>query len=182
MAPSPAKKPRRTGLERVEVLVVEDNRHMRDLMKVILEGLGVGRVRVAANAEAGFAELSAGAPDIVFVDWMMEPVDGLEFVRRIRLDEGNPSRFVPIIMITGHTEAARVAAARDGGVTEFLAKPVSTRMIAQRLEAIIHKPRPFVRARMFFGPDRRRREAEFGGSEKRTSRRRGARSAAEPVR
>jgi CheY-like chemotaxis protein len=169
---APARKARRTGLERLHVLVVEDNRHMRDLMRVILDGLGVGSVRAVGNADAGFAELAARTPDIVFVDWMMEPVDGIEFVRQVRADEGSASRYVPIIMITGHTEAARVAAARDIGVTEFLAKPISARMVAQRLESVIHHPRPFVRTKMFFGPDRRRPAVEHAGGERRNSRRR----------
>ena len=176
-------KPRRTGLERLDVLVVDDNRHMRELMKVILDGLGVGSIRAVATAEAGLAEVAMKPPDIIFVDWMMEPIDGMGFVARVRSDEASPARFVPIIMITGHTEASRVAAARDGGVTEFLAKPVSARQIAQRLESVIHNPRPFVRTRMYFGPDRRRRDVEFPGSEKRASRRRGGAriAAAEPV-
>jgi CheY-like chemotaxis protein len=154
---------------------------MRDLMRVILDGLGVGSVRTVGNADAGLAELAAHPPDIVFVDWMMEPVDGIEFVRLVRADEGSPSRYVPIIMITGHTEMSRVAAARDNGVTEFLAKPISARTVAQRLESVIHHPRNFVRTRMFFGPDRRRQAVEFAGAEKRNSRRRAAWPPAEPA-
>ena len=55
----------------------------------------------------------------------MKPMDGLEFTRRVRNDEHSPNPFVPIIMITGHTEKYRVEAARDAGVTEFLAKPIT---------------------------------------------------------
>ena len=55
----------------------------------------------------------------------MEPLDGLDFARLIRTASDSPQPFVPIIMITGYTEEARVRAARDVGVTEVLCKPVT---------------------------------------------------------
>jgi DNA-binding response OmpR family regulator len=63
---------------------------------------------------------------------------------------------VPIIMITGHTERYRVEAARDAGVTEFLAKPVTAHNLFARITEILERPRAFVRCDRYFGPDRRR--------------------------
>jgi len=65
----------------------------------------------------------------VITDWRMEPLDGLDLTRIIRTGEDSPNPFVPIIMLTGYTEVARVHEARDAGVTEFLAKPVSSSMV-----------------------------------------------------
>jgi len=59
-----------------------------------------------------------------------------------------------------HSDAVRVNAARDRGVTEFLAKPVTARAILDRLSAVIYRPRPFITTSDYFGPDRRRRTSE----------------------
>ncbi len=87
----------------------------------------------------------------------MKPVDGLEFVREVRTSEKSSNPFVPIIMITGHTEKHRVEAARDAGVTEFIAKPITAQSLFTRIAEIVERPRAFVRAETYFGPDRRRR-------------------------
>jgi two-component system chemotaxis response regulator CheY len=60
-------------------------------------------------------------------------------------------------MITGHLTVRRIAEARDAGVNEFVAKPITARSVLDRLQLIIDHPRPFVRTDDFFGPDRRRR-------------------------
>jgi DNA-binding response OmpR family regulator len=85
----------------------------------------------------------------------------------VRTDDDSPNMFLPIIMMTGHTERARIFSARDAGVTEFLAKPVTAKSLLMRLTNIIEHPRPFVRAKGYFGPDRRRRSEEYAGPERR---------------
>lgn len=159
--------PTSTGLENVTVLVVDDSRVMRDLMKTILHGIGVRTIFEASNGAEGLEVFRDCKPDIIFADWMMEPIDGAEFVQFIRKSSDSPNRHVPIIMLTGHTEAPRIRKARDLGATEFLAKPVSTRAVAERIEAVIHRPRPFVRTSTFYGPDRRRKVASFEGLDRR---------------
>jgi two-component system, chemotaxis family, chemotaxis protein CheY len=75
---------------------------------------------------------------------------------------------VPIIMLTGHSEKKRVTAARDAGVTEFLAKPISAKSLYERVLNIVVNPRPFIRAKGYFGPDRRRNaSANYTGPERR---------------
>lgn len=66
-----------------------------------------------------------------------------------------------------HAERARVVQARDAGVTEYLVKPLSARLLSRRIQAVIEKSRPFVRTKSFFGPDRRRSSLDFAGRERR---------------
>ena len=61
-------------------------------------------------------------------------------------------------MMTGHSERSRVVEARDAGVTEFVAKPLTAKSVLERMQAVIFHPRPFVRTATYFGPDRRRRD------------------------
>ena len=91
-------------------------------------------------------------PDFVLTDLSMKPVDGIEFTRRVRLGRDSPNPYLPIIMVTGHTERPRVEAARDAGVTEFLAKPITTQNLLVRLVEIVERPRPFVRCGIISDP------------------------------
>jgi CheY-like chemotaxis protein len=153
--------------EKLTILVAEDNKPMRGLVREILEALGVGTILEAANGEAALKHLGAHAVDIVILDWNMEPMDGMELTRQIRTSPESANQFVPIIMLSGHTERTRVLQARDAGVTEFMAKPVSVKALCARINAIIDSPRPFIRASGYFGPDRRRRALPFNGPDRR---------------
>ena len=143
-------------LDNVNVLVLDDNRHMRNLVQSILHALGVKNVCEAADAAQAFKELQHFQADVLIVDWHMEPLDGLDFVRLVRTAKDSPNPYVPIIMLSGYTEYRRVTEARDAGVNEFLAKPISAKALYQRFASIIDNPRPFIRTKTYFGPDRRR--------------------------
>lgn len=155
------------NLERLNFLIVDDNKHMRALVKTILHALGSKNVAEAADGADAFKELRVFPADIIICDWNMSPLDGMDFVRLVRTGKDSPNPFVPIIMLTGHTELNRVLEARDAGVHEFLAKPISAKGLYSRLRSIIENPRPFVRTAIYFGPDRRRRQIDWKGKERR---------------
>ena len=68
----------------------------------------------------------------------------------IRQPGANGNPYVPIIMLTGHSEKKRVIAARDAGVTEFLAKPISAKALYQRILNVVANPRPFIKHQELF--------------------------------
>lgn len=139
----------------IQVLIVDDNRQMRFLMRSLLRAAGVYRVAEAEGAVEAFDLMNKLTPDLVLVDWLMKPVDGIAFTRMVRRSEDSPNPYAPILMMTAHTEISRVAAARDAGVTGFLKKPISARVLFERMSAALLDPRMFVRAGDYFGPDRR---------------------------
>jgi two-component system chemotaxis response regulator CheY len=145
------------GFAELSVLVVDDNEHMRRLLRGILQALGVNEFREADNGMTAINECKLFIPDAIIIDLEMEPIDGLEFTRLLREDVSHPSTCVPVLMSTGHAEKAVVESARDVGVTEFLAKPVTVDGVGARLHSLIEKPRRFIRSSTFSGPDRRRR-------------------------
>lgn len=156
------------NFEKVCVLVCDDSRHIRSLVKNCLLSFGVRTIVEAGDANEAFARIKEITPDLIITDWNMPPTCGLELVRRIRHDENSPDPYVPVIMLTGHTELERVRRARDTGVSSFLAKPMSAEALYKRIVNLIEDQRPFVRAGNFFGPDRRfNGGAPFGGSERR---------------
>ncbi len=148
------------AFDHFKALVVEDNHHMRLLLRSLLNALGIATVFEAANGADAFALLRDKQPDIILSDLSMMPMDGLAFAREVRLSKDSPNPYIPIIMVTGHTERHRIEAARDAGVTEVLAKPITAANLFQRIGEIVDRPRPFVKATDYFGPDRRRHAVE----------------------
>lgn len=146
------------NIERVNFLIIEDNKHMSVMVKTLLVAFGARNVIEATDGADAFKALKHFPADIIICDWVMQPLDGLDFVRMVRTSKDSPNPFVPIIMLTGYTEMHRVTQARDAGVNEFLAKPVSAQRLYSRIQAIIEHNRQFIKIKDFFGPDRRRRD------------------------
>lgn len=146
------------SFSRLSVMIVDDNRNMRVLVRDLLAMMGVRNVVEAGHGAEACELLKGFHPDIVLTDGAMDPVDGFELTRRIRAGEVGNNPAIPIIMISENTQVAFITRARDAGVTEFLAKPVSGQALRSRLAAAVVKPRGFVRVDGFVGPDRRRRD------------------------
>ncbi len=156
------------NLEHLQVQLIEDNPNMRALVRAMLEALGLPGVRDYANGRQALNGLDEFTPDLIITDWMMSPVDGLEYTKFIREAADSPDIYTPVILMTGHTERWRIIVARDAGVNELLAKPITAKTLYDRILAVIEKPRPFVRTHRFFGPCRRRLNwKEYMGPERR---------------
>jgi CheY-like chemotaxis protein len=156
------------GLERLKILVVDDNHHMQNIVKTILRGFGVKEIFDASNAADAFALVRTTPFDLIITDFAMEPVNGCEFTKLVRTASDSPNHFVPVVMLTAYAERSKVEAARDSGVTEFCAKPVTATELYRKVCAVVNTPRPFVRTSVYFGPDRRRRKSDtYKGEERR---------------
>jgi len=98
----------------------------------------------------------------------MEVLDGIDFIKLVRGSSDSANRYVPIIMLTAHSERSRVMAARDAGANEFCCKPVTAQELYRKVQAIVDYPRPFIKTPSYFGPDRRRHnDKKYEGPERR---------------
>ncbi len=129
-------------LTNVRILVVDDQRFARQVIRSLLGVLGCVRVTEASNGEDAWKIIQEDPPDILITDWKMEPVDGFELVKRIRTHQDNLNPFLPIIMVSAYSEATRIISARDTGINEFVMKPVSAQTLFGRLNSVIENPRP----------------------------------------
>jgi two-component system, chemotaxis family, chemotaxis protein CheY len=141
----------------LKILVVDDNHYMRVLLAEILRAIGVKEIYEANDGAEGLQTMRDHSVDVVMTDLAMQPLDGIDFVRLLRNSPDSPNQLCPVIMITGHSTLQRVNEARDAGVNEFLAKPLTARGVIERLHQVVENPREFVRSEGYFGPDRRRR-------------------------
>jgi two-component system chemotaxis response regulator CheY len=157
-------------LEVLKVLIVDDNHHMRVLLSEVLRAVGLQNIYEAGDGAEALQQMRAHPIDIVMTDLAMEPLDGIDFVRLLRNSPDSPNQMAPVIMITGHSTMRRISEARDVGVNEFLAKPLTARGVLDRLQKIIDHPRPYVRTDDYFGPDRRRKvDPNYDGPRRRSA-------------
>jgi len=150
-----------TGLEALRVLVADDNQHMRAILVVMLNSFGIKAIREVKDGSDGIEALRRWPADLAVVDFQMEPVDGVAFTRMVRTAPDTPNPYLPIIMLTGHSEMSRVTEARDAGVNEFIVKPLTAKVLVDRINACIYRQRPFIRCDDYFGPDRRRKDDPY---------------------
>ncbi|TGY90744.1 response regulator [Marinicauda algicola] len=138
------------------------------IVRTLLHGFGIREIRDTRDAAEALDIIRHETVDIVFSDYEMDLLDGLEFTRMIRTAKDSRNRYVPIILLTAYTERSRICEARDAGVTEVCAKPVTAQQLWQKMSAVINHPRPFVKSKTYFGPDRRRRiKSSYRGPERR---------------
>lgn len=147
---------RTIDMSALTVLVADSNHYMLKIIRTMLRGFGINKIREAQDGAVALEELNTHLIDLVIVDYALTTLDGVELCELLRGAEDSPNRFVPIIMLSAYTEKWRIEAARDAGVTEFLRKPLCANDLYLRLLETIEKPRPFVRTARYFGPDRRR--------------------------
>jgi two-component system chemotaxis response regulator CheY len=135
-----------------KVLLVDDELYMRKVVRTMLTGIGVRTIYEAPDGPSGLEAIRSVAPDVVILDWEMPGLDGAGFCRMVRSPTTFPFPDVPIIMLTGHGERARVVEAMQCGVNEFLLKPVSSKALQDRLQAVLTNPRPIVQTGNYYGP------------------------------
>lgn len=151
------------------LLMAEPRFFMRRILRGVLKELNVGEVVESDTIDGAFQSCQDNFPDVVLTDWS-PGFDGLSLLQRLRQDPSSSNPFVPVIVVTANTELRHIYRARDAGMTEFLAKPVSAALVYRRLCMVIERQRAFVKCPDFFGPDRRRRRKEhvYEGPERRS--------------
>ncbi len=142
-------------LSSLAILIVDDSRQMRVLMRDILYTLGVKTVFEAGDGAAAFELVKFQHVDIIIIDQHMKPVTGIKFLHWLRQSRDSPNPFIPVMMVTGDSTRAMTKAARDAGVTAFVAKPMSARNFINKLMFVLKDGRKFIRAKTYAGPDRR---------------------------
>ncbi|MFZ4071742.1 MAG: response regulator [Caulobacterales bacterium] len=98
---------------------------MINIVGAIMRGLGAKDFYEARDAAEAFDTVKHVGVDLIIVDYQMNLLDGLDFIKLVRTAKDSPNHYVPIIILTAHSERSRVMAARDVGVTEFRCKPVT---------------------------------------------------------
>lgn len=129
----------------LKILCIDDNKCMQRIYAVTLNAMGFQTVIAAWNgAEAlEIMHQTQGDFDLVFCDLYMAPVDGFEFIEKLRSGAGNFDCSVPVIVVSGTANIENVDQAKRAGANEFLAKPISVRKLLTKIEAVMETPHGF---------------------------------------
>ena len=139
-----------------KILIVEPNPLMRRITRGMLQILGARRIVETDAMSTALTFIQQGDIDIVLSEWYLTGACGVDLIRWLRREDTD-IRFTPFIMMTSQTRFESVTAARNAGITEFVAKPFSAKSMIARIREVVERPRPFVSIGRYFGPDRRRR-------------------------
>jgi CheY-like chemotaxis protein len=137
---------------RLRILLVDDTDEMREMVRGVLEAIGIKRIAEARDGQQALDMIPVFGPHVAFCDWEMKPMNGIEFIQNVRKLPSGTDRFLPIIMLTSYAEEPMVLKARDAGVHEYLTKPFTGQSLIARLDSVINHPRPFIQTENFFGP------------------------------
>ncbi|MCW5725130.1 MAG: response regulator [Maricaulaceae bacterium] len=143
-------------------IVVEPGALLRRLIASGLKDHGASTVIAVDSPGQAFDLLDTVKPGLVLVDWSQAEGDeeGLDFIRAARRHDDSAVRTTPFVLMSARNRRADLLAARDAGISEYLLKPVSLKVLL-RTAGSAAKPRRFITAPGFAGPDRRRRGRDY---------------------
>jgi adenylate cyclase len=124
--------------ELAHILAVDDDASVRRMLQILLTSAGY-RVSLASTGEEAMAYLELVTPDLVLMDVSLPGLSGRQVMERIKADPDRP--FIPVILITGHSDQEAKVAALDAGADDFLVKPVDLTELLARVRAMIRLQR-----------------------------------------
>ncbi|MEO1008055.1 MAG: response regulator [Planctomycetota bacterium] len=119
----------------MKILLVDDSKTMRNIQKSVLTQLGYTSIEEACDGQDALSKVRAFAPELLLVDWNMPNMDGLSFVKAFRETDAT----TPVIMVTTEAEKARVIEAIKAGVNNYVVKPFTPDLLAQRIQETLEK-------------------------------------------
>jgi CheY-like chemotaxis protein len=151
------------------VMIVDPQPMGARLLSDLMRNIAHSQIWTAPNTAKGLQLAKSVDPHLVFVEMAGPELDGCEFTKLLRRSH-MACRQAPVIMVTSTATAAGILSARDAGVHEFLRKPFTTKDLLRRLEAVTLRPRDWIEAISYIGPDRRRfNSGDYSGALKRRS-------------
>jgi two-component system alkaline phosphatase synthesis response regulator PhoP len=119
-----------------QVLVVDDERDIRELLQYNLSKEGYG-VTTVSTGEDAMAAIRHRKPDIILLDLMLPGLDGLDVCRALKKDSGTAD--IPIVMLTAKGEEADIVAGLELGADDYVTKPFSPRVLLARVRAVLRR-------------------------------------------
>jgi len=120
----------------MKVLVVDDSKTMLRILGNVLKQIGIENIMFAENGREAWEAISTNKIDILFTDWNMPIMNGLELVKRVRNKEELDN--MPIIMITTEGGKREVITALKEGVDNYIVKPFTPAVLKDKLKDICY--------------------------------------------
>lgn len=148
----------RISLDRISFLLADSSQVSLDIMGQVLSGFGVRTVMKAHSLDQAKGMISRQGADFILLEAHLAGESGFDLLRWIRKEADGPTRFCPAVVVTADTSDSIVRRARDTGAHFLVAKPITPKVLLDRIFWIARENRPFIGSETYAGPDRRFRQ------------------------
>lgn len=121
----------------LSVLLVDDQRSMRQLARYALEEMGMADIVTASSGREAIKRLSKKNFSLILSDWHMDEIDGLTLLKVVR--QHPATKKIPFIMLTGQSDVDEVRKAIKAGVSNYIIKPFDMASLRKKIEDVIGK-------------------------------------------
>ncbi len=122
-------------LDSLKVLLVEDKREMRLIVRTVLISMGIKNISESEDGEEALFKLRELTPDLIISDWNMPRKNGIELLAAVRQDPKLAQ--VPFFMLTSENDVSHIQEAVDLGVTDYLVKPFQANILEGKIKKIL---------------------------------------------
>lgn len=119
----------------MKILVVDDYKTMLKIVSNLLKQVGFRHIDTASDGGEAFTKLQRGEYGLVISDWNMQPVTGLDLLRKVRADKKLAT--TPFIMVTAESKSENVVTAKQSGVNNYIVKPFTAQVLKQKLVSVL---------------------------------------------
>jgi CheY-like chemotaxis protein len=144
----------RVNLEKAAVLLLSPQAGM-ELLARVFHGFGVRQPHRCHDAQTAMRVCGETELDLIVCDGSLGNGEAYDFIAALRRSDLEPSRYTPVMVIQGHTPADQILKARDCGANFVVAKPITPRLLLERVLWVASEQRPFIELDSYVGPDRR---------------------------
>ncbi|MCR5873850.1 response regulator [Phenylobacterium sp. J426] len=155
MSMRPAGSDPRLNLSKTVVLIVQNNQSELDILGQVFIGFGVKAIRKYLSLQDAEEVARRVDFDLIVVDGDFEDGAGFAFVERLRREREGRNRLAPVLLVAGHTPQSQIYRARDCGANFVVAKPITPKVLFDRILWLVQDQREFVESDGYMGPDRR---------------------------
>ena len=118
----------------MRVFIVDDYNTMLRIMRNLLRQLEIDNVEEATDGDTAFRMIQKNPPELIISDWNMQPVTGLDLLRKVRADA--KLRHIPFIMVTAESKTENVIVAKQSGVSNYIVKPFNAETLRAKIASV----------------------------------------------
>ncbi len=144
----------RVNLEKAAVLLLSAQTSM-ELLARVFHGFGVRQPYRCHDRQRAMEVCREADLDLIICDGSLPDGEAYDFIAALRRSDIEPNRYTPVLVIQGHTPVDQIHKARDCGANFVVAKPITPRLLLERILWIAQESRPFIELDTYVGPDRR---------------------------
>lgn len=145
-----------------KVVILAEQRLIIDCVRSALRHMGIARPELFARPKDALSHLHSQKTDVLIIDDSLADENPFECVAKLRIDQSIISRLVPVILLSDNGKPQTIMRAIKAGIDEVLVKPISERLITERVTQTIVSPRECISVPSgYVGPDRRRSVKDF---------------------